>query len=199
MSNRLPSVDQWYEHLDKGQQFQVIATDQDSMTIEVQSFDGDTGEYTFAEWRDLEIQSCPQPENWSGAYDIAEQDDLGTEVTDTDQDDWDQPAEELRLAEDGDRRIVDDYGDGFMVETSLEGKYRDGPLTNVMPDDITRTPVGIVDEQFNDDWRAEYSEDADSGLWRADVYNNDVAVWSEIELDSLTDARASARNFYEQA
>lgn len=199
MSNKLPRVDQWYEHLDKGQQFQVIATDQDSMTIEVQNFDGDTGEYSFAEWRDLEIMRCAQPDNWSGAYDIAEQDDLGTEVTDTDQDDWDQPAQELSFAEDGDTRVVDDYGDGFMVETSIEGNYRRGPLTNVMPDDATRTPSGIVDEKFNDDWRAEYSEDPDSGLWRVDVYDNDVAVWSEIELDSLADARTSARNFYEQA
>ena len=198
MSNKLPQVEDWYEHLDKGQQFQVIATDQDSMTIEVQNFDGDTGEYSFADWRELDIQSCPQPDNWSGAYDIAEQDDLGTEVTDTDQDDWDQPAKELRFA-DNDRRVVDDYGDGFMVETSVEGNYRTGPLTSVMPDEITRTPVGIVEEQFNDDWRAEYSEDPHTGLWRVDVYDNDVGVWSEIELDSLAEARTSARNYYEQA
>ena len=147
----------------------------------------------------MEIRPCAQPENWSGAFDIAEQDDLGTEVTDTDQDDWDQPARELRFAEDGDTRVVDDYGDGFMVETSVEGNYRTGPLTSVAPDDATRTPFGIVDEVFNDEWRAEYSEDPDTGLWRVDVYDNDVAVWSEIELDSLADARTSARSFYEQA
>src|SRR5687767_6264458 len=194
MSNKLPHVDQWYEHLDKGQQFQVIATDQDTMTIEVQNFDGDTGEYTFSEWRELEVCPCPQPENWAGAFDIAEQDDFGTEVTDTDQDDWEQPAKELRIANDGDGRIVDDYGDGFMVE-ALEGNNRTGPLTNVTPDHITRTPVGIVDEQFNDEWRAEYSEDPETGLWRVDIYDNDVGVWSELELDSLADARASARNF----
>ena len=199
MSNKLPQVDQWYEHLDKGEQFQVIATDQDTMTIEVQNFDGDTGEYSFAEWRDLEIRPCAQPENWSGAFDIAEQDDLGTAVTDTDQDDWDKPAQELDFAEDGDLRVVDDYGDGFMVECSVEGNNHAGPLTNVTPDDVTRTPVGIVDEIFSDEWRAEYSEDPYSGLWRVDIYDNDVAVWSEIELDSLADARTSARNFYEQA
>ncbi len=199
MSNKLPRVEQWYEHLDKGQQFQVIATDQDAMSIEVQNFDGDTGEYSFAEWREMEVRPCAQPENWSGAFDIAEQDDLGTEVTDTDQDDWDQPARELRFAEDGDTRVIDDYGDGFMVETSVEGNYRSGPLTNTAPDSVTRTPFGIVEEVFNDEWRAEYSEDADTGLWRADIYDNDVAVWSGIELDSLADARMSARNFYEQA
>jgi hypothetical protein len=197
MSKKLPRVEQWYEHLEKGQQFQVIATDQD--TIEVQNFDGDTGEYSFAEWQDLEVSPCEQPENWSGAFDIAEQDDLGTEVTDTDQDDWDRPAREVSIAEDGDLQVVDDYGDGFMVETSVEGHYRAGPLTHVTPDDVTRTPFGVVDEVFNDEWRAEYSEYPDTGLWRADVYDNDVAVWSAIELDSLADARTSARNFYEQA
>lgn len=199
MSNKLPRAEQWYEHLDKGQQFQVIATDQDAMSIEVQNFDGDTGEYSFAEWRDLEIRPCAQPENWSGAFDIAEQDDLGTEVTDTDREDWDQPARELRFADDGDRRVVDDYGDGFMVETSVEGNYSTGPLTNNTHPGDALTPLGMVDEVFNDDWRAEYSEDPDTGLWRVDVYDNDVAVWSEIELDTLADARTSARSFYEQA
>jgi hypothetical protein len=199
MSNKLPHVAEWYEHLDKGQQFQVIATDMDTKTIEIQNFDGDTGEYSFAEWRELEILPCSQPDNWSGAYDIDDQDDLGTEVTDTDQADWDQPAKELRVAEDGDRRVVDDYGDGFMVETSVEGNYQAGPLTQALLEDATRTPIGIIDEKFNDDWRAEYCEDPNSGLWRVDIYDSDVAVWSEIELDSLADARISARNFYEQA
>src|SRR5687768_18136957 len=102
MANKLPRVEQWYEHLDKGQQFQVIATDPDTMTIEVQTFDGDTDEYSFDEWRHLRIRPCAQPESWSGAYDIGEQDDLGTEVTDTDPDDWEEPAKELDFAEDGD-------------------------------------------------------------------------------------------------
>jgi len=37
-----------------------------------------------------------EPENWTGALDIAEKDDLGTGVTDTSAGDWSEPGEEYR-------------------------------------------------------------------------------------------------------
>ena len=48
------------------------------------------------EWLDLKIELSEEPENWSGALDIAEQDDLGTGVTDTRPDDWTEPGENYR-------------------------------------------------------------------------------------------------------
>jgi hypothetical protein len=97
MPNELdPQIDQWYAHLDKGQRFYVTAIDNESNAVEVQHFDGDVEEFSLDEWRDLEIELSVEPENWSGALDIAEQDDLGTGVTDTEPDDWAEPGEDFR-------------------------------------------------------------------------------------------------------
>lgn len=96
MSNELdPLIDQWYAHHDKGQRFVVTSIDDASGSVEVQHFDGDLEEFSLDDWRELDIELSEAPENWSGAYDISEQDDLGTEVTDTSADDWSEPGEDI--------------------------------------------------------------------------------------------------------
>jgi len=97
MRNELdPLVDQWYAHLDKGQRFFVIEVDEENSVVEIQHFDGDIEELSLEEWRDLRIEVSEEPENWAGALDIAERDDLGTGVTDTTAGDWSEPGEEYR-------------------------------------------------------------------------------------------------------
>lgn len=100
MPNELdPRVDQWYMHLDKGQRFIITAIDEQRDSIEVQHFDSDLEEFTQDEWRELDIELSEAPENWSGALDIGEQDDYGTEVTDTTKQDWSEPLEEIHSVE----------------------------------------------------------------------------------------------------
>jgi 5,10-methenyltetrahydromethanopterin hydrogenase len=97
MRNELdPIIDQWYAHLDKGQRFFVIDIDDDENMVEIQHFDGDIEELSLEEWRDLAIEVSEEPENWAGALDIAESDDLGTGVTDTSAGDWSEPGEDYR-------------------------------------------------------------------------------------------------------
>jgi len=97
MPNELdPRIDQWYAHFDKGQLFYVTAIDEGQNTVEVQHFDGDIEELSLDEWRDLRIELSVEPENWAGALDIAEEDDLGTGVTDTSSGDWTEPGEDFR-------------------------------------------------------------------------------------------------------
>ncbi len=126
MPNELdPIPDQWYAHLDKGQRFYVTAVDEDNDTVEIQHFDGDIEEYSLEEWRELEIELSEEPENWAGALDIAEQDDLGTEITDTTSEDWESPQKEFRSS-DPDKltresmSARDDFGEGYMEESPLE-------------------------------------------------------------------------------
>ncbi|MDH5257753.1 MAG: hypothetical protein OEX07_07085 [Gammaproteobacteria bacterium] len=83
-----PIVDNWYFHLDKGSKFKVVAVDDDEKLIEIQNYDGDIEEITKANWRNLKIELCEEPQNWAGALDVSEIDDLGTEITDTSEDDW---------------------------------------------------------------------------------------------------------------
>ena len=78
MSNRLkPAVGQWYNHLDKGDLFQVVALDEESGWIEIQEFDGGLDEIDFEEWRQMRIESAAPPEDWTGPVDELERDDLG--------------------------------------------------------------------------------------------------------------------------
>ena len=97
MTNELdPRIDQWYAHLDKGQRFYVIAVDEEEGTIDIQYFDADIEELSFDEWRELQVELSEEPENFTGALDIAEQDDRGTEITDTFPEDWTEPEEYFR-------------------------------------------------------------------------------------------------------
>ena len=99
MPNELdPLEDQWYAFIDKGQRFYIVAIDEDASTIEVQHFDSDLEEYSFDEWRELGVELSEAPENWDGALDVGELDDHGTEITDTNEEDWSEPQEDFRPA-----------------------------------------------------------------------------------------------------
>jgi hypothetical protein len=91
-----PIVGNWYQHLDKGQPFQVVALDEELGLVEIQHFDGDIEELSLDDWRESELDVAEEPENWSGALDIGEKDDLGTEITDTNDGDWTEAFEEIK-------------------------------------------------------------------------------------------------------
>ncbi|ALP53295.1 hypothetical protein Tel_09075 [Candidatus Tenderia electrophaga] len=91
-----PVVDNWYQHLDKGQRFRVVAVDQDGRTVELQHFDGDVEEVDFDDWYQMAIALAEPPESWAGATDIGNADDFGTEVTDTKAGDWNEPLKEFK-------------------------------------------------------------------------------------------------------
>ena len=97
-----PVVDNWYFHKDKGQRFMVVSVDDDNKLVEIQHFDGDIEELEFSDWYDMDIEISAEPENWSGATDIGEVDDYGTEVTDTAPEEWDEPLDELSTPGKGD-------------------------------------------------------------------------------------------------
>lgn len=97
MPNELdPIVGQWYAHLDKGQRFYVTTISDADSSVEIQHFDGDLEEFSFDEWGGLDIELSDEPENWAGPLDIGEKDDLGTEVTDTQDNDWIEPGEDFK-------------------------------------------------------------------------------------------------------
>jgi len=93
-----PIAGNWYQHLDKGQPFQVIALDEERGLVEIQHFDGDLEELSLDDWYESELDIAEEPENWSGALDIGEKDDLGTEITDTNDGDWLESFDEIKPA-----------------------------------------------------------------------------------------------------
>lgn len=65
-----PEVGEWYLDLTSNQQFEVVAIDIDSDAIEIQYFDGNIDELDFEAWFDMEISAAPAPEDWSGPYEL---------------------------------------------------------------------------------------------------------------------------------
>ena len=117
----------WYRHLDKGQEFCVVAVDEDNNSIEIQNFDGALEELDLQEWRQMELETVEEPENWSGALDIPEVDDYGTEITDTSPAEWNQPASEFHEQESTLSYVpfdetADDWGEGGMPEEPWEAQ-----------------------------------------------------------------------------
>lgn len=68
-----PKIGQWYK-LDNGDFFEVVAIDEHDRTIEIQHYDGSIDEYDFNSWAISEITESGPPEDWSGAYDMRNED-----------------------------------------------------------------------------------------------------------------------------
>ena len=108
----------WYAHLDKGQSFRVVAVDEDSRSVDIQYFDGQVEEIDMDAWYEMDVEPAEAPENWSGAVDVGEVDDFGTEITDTQTDDWNSPMQEVK-AQTGEEP-EDEWGEGSPDEEPLE-------------------------------------------------------------------------------
>jgi len=196
MPNELdPLEDQWYAFIDKGQRFFIVAIDEDGSTIEVQHFDGDLEEYSFDDWRELGVELSEAPENWDGALDLGELDDLGTEITDTNQEDWSEPQQDFRPA--GQEKLtpdleasVDEYDDDYIEGITV----REGMLT----EPIVKRTDGKYEETLGDIWVAEYAENSETDLWDVEVLKHDVAEWQTRGYASLEEARQAAHDYYDQ-
>lgn len=64
-----PVVGQWYQRTDRPQPFQVVATDADEQTIDIEYFDGTIDEWPMSHWLELEIEPSGAPPDSRGALD----------------------------------------------------------------------------------------------------------------------------------
>jgi hypothetical protein len=71
-----PQVGDWYEHLDKGETFQVVSVDAASGTVQIQSFDGELDSIDAEDWEETPLAAAAAPEDWTGALDGVEPDDV---------------------------------------------------------------------------------------------------------------------------
>ncbi len=91
-----PEIGQWYARADKGELFQVVGRDDESRTIEIQTYDGEVDEIDSETWRTLPLERTDPPEDWTAPMDDVEQDDLGYSETDMKPADWSQPLQPVR-------------------------------------------------------------------------------------------------------
>lgn len=68
-------IGHWYQSPD-GQIFEVVAIDGDD-AIEIQYFEGEVAELDRESWAQMLLVETDPPEDWTGAYDEMERDDLG--------------------------------------------------------------------------------------------------------------------------
>lgn len=83
-----PVIGEWYKEVHMSNVFEVIALDEKNHTVEIQDFDGSVDEIDIEQWYILNLETTTQPEDCSGALDVGELDDFGTEITDTNPEDW---------------------------------------------------------------------------------------------------------------
>jgi hypothetical protein len=196
MSNELdPLEDQWYSYNDKGQRFYVVAIDEEDSAVEVQHFDGDLEELTLDEWRELDIQLSEPPENWAGALDIGEQDDFGTGITDTNEEDWSEPQQNFRPSDEEKlapepEASADENDEGYKEGVAARERSMTGTLI--------KRPDGKYEESMGEIWIAEYAENTESGLWEVEILKHAVSEWQDGDYASLDDARTAAHDYYNQ-
>jgi hypothetical protein len=57
---------------------------------------------------------------------------------------------------------------------------------------------GKYEEWLNDIWFAEYFEDPATGLWRVDVFQNNVPEWTSTDFETIEEAQQAAQYYYAQ-
>jgi hypothetical protein len=83
-----PVLGNWYRHLDKGYEFQVVAYDETDGVVEIQHFDGDVEALELDEWKEMTLEHIEPPEGWAGPVDDFEGDDTGYSETGMSDEDW---------------------------------------------------------------------------------------------------------------
>lgn len=71
-----PIIGLWYKDLDSDTIFEVVAIDKTENSIEIQYFDGNIAELDWEVWLKMEIREIPQPEDWSGPYELDKEDGI---------------------------------------------------------------------------------------------------------------------------
>ncbi|MFH0350640.1 MAG: DUF6763 family protein [Chromatiales bacterium] len=121
MSNEVdPVAGSWYEHIERGQKFEVVDVDDERGVIEVQYANGEIDEMDIDEWYDLEIEPIEIPEERIGQSVVPNGQDTGYEHEEkgSPSDDWSprskhpkRPREENEEHEDDEEE--DDRADGL--------------------------------------------------------------------------------------
>jgi hypothetical protein len=79
-----PQVGDWYQNQDKGEPFQVVSVDAASGTVQTQSFDGELDSIEREDWEQIPLVTAAAPEDWTGALDDVEPDDVNEDDSPSD-------------------------------------------------------------------------------------------------------------------
>ena len=80
MAVQFPVIGQWFRR-PNGTLFEVVAIDEEDMTVEIQFFDGTIDEIDLERWPELLLTEVSAPEDWSGSVDMDPEDYVSTSDT----------------------------------------------------------------------------------------------------------------------
>lgn len=111
-----PLVGNWYQHVEKGLDFEVVAVDNEAATVEIQYLDGTLEEIELEDWYELDLEPAEPPADWTGPLDDPDSEDIVDAEPELEEDDWDEPAPKLpreigRRTDLDDDLSPDDLGD----------------------------------------------------------------------------------------
>lgn len=89
-----PEINTWYRD-PLGKTFQVVAIDENEMTVELQYFDGEVEGLPLSAWYGIEHEAIDAPEDWTGPFDDLLRDDLGDTGLAMHPEDWNGPWDAL--------------------------------------------------------------------------------------------------------
>ena len=73
MAVQYPVIGQWFRR-PNGTLFEVVAIDEEALTVEIQQFDGTIDEVDIERWPDLLLVEVAAPEDFSGSLDMDPED-----------------------------------------------------------------------------------------------------------------------------
>lgn len=68
MAQLQPDIGNWFENIEDGTLFEVVAIDDFERTVEVQYLDGTVDEFDLDHWQTLPVVDAPAPEDANAAY-----------------------------------------------------------------------------------------------------------------------------------
>ncbi len=80
LTRHTPEIGCWYENVEQGNLFKVVACDEESNFVAIQYFDGEIEELDTETFLKLPLRPSEQPEDWSGPFEV-EDDILNDEGT----------------------------------------------------------------------------------------------------------------------
>jgi len=70
MSKLTPTIDQWYQDSRSGTLFEIVASDADEGTVQVQYLDGELADFDLEAWAELALLPAAAPEDWRSAFEL---------------------------------------------------------------------------------------------------------------------------------
>ena len=71
MAKQMPVIGAWYQDAVEDVLFEVVAVDEQSLTIDVQYEDGEVGEFDVDTWMQMIVLPAQEPEDWRISYELS--------------------------------------------------------------------------------------------------------------------------------